>query len=75
MSKKNPNIVINNHVNNSNTNKQETNKEGKISSSQRLATFITIIAGIIAIYAFFSEEINDSFGSDYDSSVEHVISE
>ena len=75
MSKKGPNIVINNHVNNSNTNEQNINTVKKSSSSQKLATYVTIIAGIIAIYAFFSEEINESFGSDYDSSVEHVISE
>ena len=75
MSKKEPSIVINNHINNSNTNEQNVSTEEKSSSSQKLATYITIIAGIIAIYAFFSEEINQSFGSDYDSSVEHVISE
>lgn len=75
MSKKEPNIVINNHINNENTNiNNNGNDKSKPNSSlQKFATIVSIVAGLIAIYMFFSENINNSFNSNYDSTVKQLI--
>ena len=74
MSKKNPNIIINNTINNvAPESGNESKKNSNGSSLNRIAAIITIIAGLIAIYIFFQDEIQESFESDYNPNVEHTV--
>jgi hypothetical protein len=74
-----PKVIIHNHINNSNNNNQqlvENSDQGKDSSNSilnRIALWMTIIAGLIAVYYFFRDEIGDILMIDYDPKVEDVI--